>query len=844
MPLPIQTTREIKALRELNARIDTFVSEAKSWAMSIDITDEPKVLGSFVDSIANFDAVNGYNSLAQSDTASFENMLMQHPAVRAEKDWLRRGGKAYVCAFQKQKGYDPILAEQSATIIAAGIVAIAQSKVERAPLIESLIAISFGADAVSAELRNILKNNTDAWRDIPKVPDHKLPFTIGTKDLECVNMMRAGMQATITAIQPALRPPIQSLDASTITWLSPIEGCAGELLTLNGHFPAEQPDKSYIAFTGQDGNLLLSTLTSWSTTALSTFVPPGAGEGPVAIAILVHDFAESNVGDALAFVGLMESCLGRPAAGAGRVLLRLADTALRLPDPAIPLTGTNIFHGGPILISIQTPELQGHESLVAQGQNLKSGDKLMLGQILLPSTVGGNMIEASLAASNLPGGIHSVMIVRGIARSRPLYVRLRSSVTRLDTPRVRPGEKAHISGRCLDDNFLTATLNGEAARLQVLSPNRLTVTTFHPRLNLPTSHPDGEACEIIILESGREIARFAMILETYRILSFGDSVVWGQGLLESQKFSELVGQGVAANPTLSRHCNVYRHDRSANSGASIIQTSGSDFACGASGTVFDVATPGVAQNLAGEKNCGATSVAGQIAQWTSIDPAVRARVDLILINGGINDIGVTNILDPFKLDSSLHTETVAKCGLMGSQILSPANADMSVAALFPSARIIILGYYPLVSSESDLHAVLGLLLGLRLISGMPGGLIGSGLGALGSEAIRQRAIYRSSLFANTANSTLSTCVSACSDPRIRFVMPSWVPANAVFAPQTYLFSQIPAADPVAAKRGVLCTTACLHDGELPSGLTCPMASIGHPNAAGARAYADAIISAL
>ncbi|MEQ1509036.1 MAG: IPT/TIG domain-containing protein [Sphingopyxis sp.] len=844
MPVLIQTAREIKALRDLNARIDPFVVETRSWAKAMDITDDPKIMGKFVDDVAKIDSETSAKHIGALEIAPFENMLMQHPAARAGDDWVKNGSKATLRAFQKQKGYDPTLAEQSSAILVAGIVAIAQSKGDRLALSEALIATSFSADAASIEMRKLFKNNVDVWRDLPKLPDTKLPFSIGSKDIECVNMMRAGLGAAISAVQPALRPRVSSLDASGITSIVPPDGCTGETVTIVGTFAAGQPTDSHIAFSGQDGNLVLATIQSWSSTAITAIVPHGTGEGPIAIAILDHDYSSANVGDAFAFAGLMESCLGRPAAGAARAILQLANGALRMADPPIPSTGKNIFHGGPILVAIRTAELHGHETLVAQGQNLKPGDMLMIGQTLLQSSVNGDMIEANLAAINLPGGVFSVMIVRGIARSRPLRVRLLSLVSRLDTPRVNPGEAAHISGTCLADNYLTATLNGEAARLMVLSPNSLAVTTFHPRQNPPTPNPDGEQCEVIIFESGREIARFSIILETYRIISFGDSLMWGQGLLESQKFSELAAQGVAANATLSRNCNVYRHDRSANSGASIVQTSGSDFACGASGTIFDVAQPGVAQNLEGEKNCGATSVAGQIAQWAAIDPAVRARVNLVLIDGGINDIGVTKILDPFGLDSDLQALTIAKCSLMGSQILSPTDPATSVSALFPNARIIVIGYYPIVSAQSDLLAVLGLLLGLHLVSGMPGGLFGSAAVALGSEAIRQRLIYRSSLFANTANSTLLANVSACNDPRIRFVMPNWTPANAVFAPQAYLFGQIPAADPVASERGVLCGTACLNDGQRPSGLTCPMASIGHPNAAGARAYADAIIRAL
>jgi hypothetical protein len=175
-----------------------------------------------------------------------------------------------------------------------------------------------------------------------------------------------------------------------------------------------------------------------------------------------------------------------------------------------------------------------------------------------------------------------------------------------------------------------------------------------------------------------------------------------------------------------------------------------------------------------------------------------------------------------------------------------------VLTAFPSARVVVTGYYPIVSMESNLDFLVPLLSGLGLLVGLASGIVAGslgtppfGFGPLGSAAFRSwlqgRLVARSNIFANTANTALAGAVGVTRrivpSRTIALAIPNFGPSNAIFAGDTFLFgSTVPLGpeDPVAATR-----TSCM-----PADIFATMASMGHPNAKGARAYANAINAVL
>jgi hypothetical protein len=169
-----------------------------------------------------------------------------------------------------------------------------------------------------------------------------------------------------------------------------------------------------------------------------------------------------------------------------------------------------------------------------------------------------------------------------------------------------------------------------------------------------------------------------------------------------------------------------------------------------------------------------------------------------------------------------------------------------VRSTFPNVeRIIVTGYYPIVSAESDLEALFVAIAGLGLLASVVTGGVGLpvvGFGPLGAllfkEWLRRRLVQRSALFSDVANASLRLAIEGSGDSRIALAVPSFGPSNAVFAIDSYLFgvgvstSGLIPLDPVAPSRLALPGCAAT--------VTCRVASLGHPNAAGARAYFDAI----
>jgi len=163
---------------------------------------------------------------------------------------------------------------------------------------------------------------------------------------------------------------------------------------------------------------------------------------------------------------------------------------------------------------------------------------------------------------------------------------------------------------------------------------------------------------------------------------------------------------------------------------------------------------------------------------------------------------------------------------------------------FPNARVIVTGYYPMVSEESDTSVLGGFLAALgALASGAlgPGAVVGFGV----SEVLRNAVAKNCAVFAATANLCLELAVIEANrqdgSARARFAHPRFTARNAVFAPQSLLwecaFDPFPEPlDPVQGERAGDCET----HGARTDVDRCKIASLGHPDPAGARRYFDAI----
>lgn len=182
------------------------------------------------------------------------------------------------------------------------------------------------------------------------------------------------------------------------------------------------------------------------------------------------------------------------------------------------------------------------------------------------------------------------------------------------------------------------------------------------------------------------LVRAATVTQNLRpleMLVLGDSVMWGQGLKEEVKFYSLTHAWL--NSRLGGR-PVNKPVVKAHSGAKLFSK-----------------TPCPQAN--GEVNIDTPTVLAQLetaAREYDAKPNGRTQVDLVLVNGGINDLGVPNILNILNPNFHLKSETTKNCARMKCVL-------ESIAATFPNARIVVTGYYPIVSKMTRKETLPGLM---------------------------------------------------------------------------------------------------------------------------------------
>ena len=303
----------------------------------------------------------------------------------------------------------------------------------------------------------------------------------------------------------------------------------------------------------------------------------------------------------------------------------------------------------------------------------------------------------------------------------------------------------------------------------------------------------------------------------FTILCLGDSVMWGQGLEESTKFTSLVKtwlEGKLPGRIISRQ--VY-----ARSGATIAPD----------GEVPDESHVAAWMNdrSLGEVPCSWPWVRQQVAvarDDLAAQQIAADAVDLVLVDGGINDIGIFKFLDAGQSTAFIRSQSAEFCGTQMSDLLG------RVRIAFPSAKILVTGYFPVVSEETDLFALAAFLNILLPV-----------VGAALTPEIRSKLAALSATWYQASNDDLGNTVASFNarwagtsggSPPAAFARIPWGVEHSYAASNSRLWLAGLPNDPVYWQRERACDKA----GRLLDP-KCRDAKIGHPNPAGAAAYAAA-----
>jgi lysophospholipase L1-like esterase len=347
----------------------------------------------------------------------------------------------------------------------------------------------------------------------------------------------------------------------------------------------------------------------------------------------------------------------------------------------------------------------------------------------------------------------------------------------------------------------------------------------------------------------------------FEIVALGDSIMWGQGLSEdpakNQKFTFKVQRFVQEKlPGTEVHLHNFAH-----SGAQILADDDKDTRPADHGEI-----PNYFPSITWQLHRAVAELRGgvqrrYVPQMHGItDPA---SVGLVLLDGGINDIGTKKILtpDPTILanpaDPASGAEWVRRA--TREQCVDRMETLLSrVLTTFPNARVVITNYYAIASSQSEPKYLWEL---LRIWDVIDEAMEFSNdwmMKKLAAQSVAfhdeytrglRKVVAEARSAGTVANAPESRTVQmgaprraaalpAAQPRRVALAEVPFGPRNSYAAPDTHLF-YLNEPDPAASAR----KPACLAKYGVLNPL-CTLAAGGHPNVRGAELYASAVIGAL
>lgn len=325
----------------------------------------------------------------------------------------------------------------------------------------------------------------------------------------------------------------------------------------------------------------------------------------------------------------------------------------------------------------------------------------------------------------------------------------------------------------------------------------------------------------------------------FNFLVVGDSLVWGQGLREEDKFYHLTKEWLQTE--------VFDNSRKVN----LLVTAHS----GASINLRQYETEALANAEIGEDeyfhreiNLSFPSIRTQIdvARDKYEDPQ---SVDLILLSGGITDVRLSAILNPLESNDELKSDIAKHCNEKMFDLLDKTAAE------FPNALIAVVGYYPFFSKRVPARVIFNGVLEMYNFPRPIKFLINNPLNRYTLRYYREKMIERSIIWAEDSTAELKKAVDRLNtkfDRRRAVFIESPISEKNGIGSKNPLVYEIQKKgrmnDHRAAERKALCKRTLDElrestDLKLRS-RTCELATVGHPNVAGSKAYAKAIQGSL
>ena len=334
-----------------------------------------------------------------------------------------------------------------------------------------------------------------------------------------------------------------------------------------------------------------------------------------------------------------------------------------------------------------------------------------------------------------------------------------------------------------------------------------------------------------------------------QMLVLGDSIMWGQGLRDEEKFSSRVKCWLQEK--INREVKVHVE---AHSGAVI------------------AAAPGAKLNFAtanGEVNLPTPTINEQLDNAIQFYKQDRSSPALIFLNGCINDVGVKNLLAASTQLDDIRARASKSCGEDMYGLLQRVRKN------FSQSYVLVTSYYPIVSTQTDDNAFLRLLV-KKLNNQKPEAR------QMSDKEMRARLIAISDEWYKTSTASLVAAIAKANEnsasdssaPKMMFVEIQFGPEHVFAAPDTLLWNFMFASTNLTGfTRAIVLLSfgtaayktndhvresrirSCEETFKKPQGikedkdqknsrqdlfLICRYASLGHPNQMGALIYTEAI----
>jgi hypothetical protein len=337
--------------------------------------------------------------------------------------------------------------------------------------------------------------------------------------------------------------------------------------------------------------------------------------------------------------------------------------------------------------------------------------------------------------------------------------------------------------------------------------------------------------------------------EPLEMLVLGDSIMWGQGLKPEEKFSWRIKCWLQEKTNREVRQTVFAH-----SGALISA---------------DPASAPKFKSNDGEVNLPYPTINEELDHAREFYGPASAKVNLILIDGCINDVDVSNLLNVTTDPNWLRERINTSCKVGMHDLLK------RVTESFPNAQVIVPSYYRIVSDSTADNAFIRLL-AKNLNNESPEAR------RMKDKEMRERLIRLSELWYKVSTAALREAVETTNaelaarslSPKVSFVEIDFWPEHSFSADNTLLWNFIFGSTNLSGLRKFIVilsfgTTAykpndevresrirsCNETFKAPKGvkevpaekssrkdrlLICRYASLGHPNQMGALVYTEAI----